>query len=56
MKPITIEMTYEKSTKNTHVYTHVKDSPIPTLYIKKSAFNDSDNGTPGFIKVVISDE
>ena len=34
----TIEMQWSKSTKGTHVYANNEsDTPVPTIYIKKSA-------------------
>lgn len=54
MKSITIEMDYVKSTKCTHVYgDSAKESPVPTLYIKRGALPVD---YPKTIKVVISDE
>lgn len=41
MTQIKIDMHYKKSTKNTHVYESTSDiSPVPTLYINKSAFDN----------------
>jgi hypothetical protein len=35
------ELTLKKSTKGTHVYSNdSEDSPVPSLYIKKSALPD----------------
>ena len=46
-----IEMSYKKSTKGTHVYESSKpDTPVPTLYIRKSAFTKD---APPSITVVI---
>jgi len=43
-KTIKVPMTFERSTKGTHVFTaEDENAPIPTLYVRKSGF---DNGTP----------
>jgi hypothetical protein len=37
-------LTLDRSTKGTHVYKNdADDAPIPSLYIKKSAFKDPEN-------------
>ena len=52
----TIEFEYEKSTKNTHVYSEVQTLTSPlligTIYVKKVAFQ----GTPDKVTVTISNE
>ncbi len=36
--PITIELTYERSTKGTHVFSASDPAaPVPTLYVRKDA-------------------
>ena len=53
MKTIEVKMTYEKSTKGTHVFKdHSLDAPIPTIYIKRDVFNGS---IPDVIKLTVSD-
>jgi len=53
MKTIEVKLTYDKSTKGTHVFKdHSLDAPIPTVYIKRSAFDDS---IPDVIKLTVSD-
>ena len=53
MKTIEIDMEYVKSTKNTHVYGDCSEkTPVPTLYIKRSALMDR----PETIKVTITHE
>lgn len=40
-KSFTVNMTFHKSTKGTHVYNDDADEPmIPTLYIRRSALGD----------------
>lgn len=41
MKKLTISMKYVKSTPGTHVYeaTDKKDALVPTIYVKKAAFD-----------------
>lgn len=62
MKPLppTI-LQFERSTKNTHVYTAVgiagqlgTDAPIQSLYIRKSAFNG--DAPPTFIRLEVTEE
>lgn len=54
MKPIMLDMTYDKSTKNTHVYkSNDENSHVPTLYINKNAFDDV--SAPGVIKITVTD-
>ena len=39
MNDFTITLDYQKSTKGTHVFgSKAKDCPVPTLYIKRTAF------------------
>lgn len=53
MKTIEVKMTYDKSTKGTHVYKdHTLDTPVPTIYIKRSAF---DGEIPNVIKLSVVD-
>lgn len=48
---IKVKMTYEKSTKNTHVYkADGEQASIPTLYIKKTGF---DGEMPDKIEVTV---
>ena len=49
---VTQTMRLTKSTKGTHVYS-APDSPIPTLYIKKVAF---DGEPPNSITVIANSE
>jgi len=38
-----IDLTFRKSTKNTYVYSDdAEDAPIPSVYIKKSAFPEGE--------------
>jgi len=50
MLEVNLNMTYSKSTKGTHVYTS-PGSDIPTLYIKKEAF---DGEAPESITVTVA--
>jgi len=55
---IDIKMTFEKSTKNTHVYEEAaihqgREAVIPKLYIRKAAFSET---PPNVIKVIITTE
>ena len=48
-------MTLKRSTKGTHVYGNEDDdAPIPSLYIKRSAFKDPDS-PPKKIEITITE-
>jgi hypothetical protein len=49
MKPLTITMSFKKSTKNSHQFE--AEGVIPTLYIKKSAFPEGVTPTSVIITV-----
>jgi len=49
MKQIVINLTFSKSTKNTHVYI-TEDAAIPQLYIKKDALPST---PPNEVKITI---
>jgi hypothetical protein len=51
VKPIKVEMKFDRSTKGTHVFTAEDDNaPIPTLYVRKSGF---ENGAPEGVTVTV---
>jgi hypothetical protein len=47
---IVVDMVYKKSTAGTHVFEGGVDSNIPTLYIKKKAFESE---TPKSISITV---
>lgn len=47
-----VEMTYSKSTKNTYVFTEDNPDRVPTLYIKKTAFETQPEKITVTIEVV----
>lgn len=52
-KPIKTKLTRERDTKGTYVFKNGDaDAPIPSLYIKKSAFKDE---APDAIEITISE-
>ena len=55
MQPIMLDMNYSHSTKNTYVFkSNDENSHVPTIYIKRKAFDDCDR-VPGLIKIIVSD-
>ena len=54
MDTIKMRMKYQRETKGTYIYANDKDdAPIPTLYIKKSAFAEDE--PPASIRIVITE-
>ncbi len=55
MKTKTIDMTYFKSTKGTHVYESDDDACIRTLYIKRTGFPADAPTPPQHITITVEE-